>query len=196
MQAAVFEPTSLVGKVPETRPQNGVVGPLAAIADRTPIDGDDGARPAARSLRGSSSRYATVSRLAAGGTTFLTADPSAPHCRASRPHSAASASRSRLPAPSGVARPIRPSRRTWPSKRKTSPTRHPVPAAEMGHRRSRVVLPQNANDLFFAEPALLHIQPLFFGLDSSSGWTRNKGSRQSSPHRSAGHLDCPPLEAD
>jgi integrase len=52
-----------------------------------------------------------------------------------------------------------------------------VLSAQIRHGRPRVVLPQNADDLFFVEPASLHIQSLFFGLDSSSVWRRNKGSR-------------------
>jgi len=53
-----------------------------------------------------------------------------------------------------------------------------VLATQLGHCRPGVVLPQDADDLLFAEPASLHIQSLRFGLNSSNLWRKNKGSRQ------------------
>ena len=93
----------------------------------------------------------------------------------------------------------RPCRHTSPSRRKTSPPlgrllcnrlpgngRHPVPAAGIRDGRPGVVLAQDTDDLLFAEPASLHIQPLRFGLDSSSMWRKNKGA----PHLPRGRPDC------
>jgi len=110
------------------------------------------------------------------GHTFLPAAPSARHCRASHPHRAASASRFLPRALLAASPPRRPSRHTWPSMRRTSPTTSL--AAELGDRRPGVVLPQHPDDLLFAEPASLHLRSLSCGPDSCSPWRRNKASRQ------------------
>ena len=116
MQATISEPSPLIGRLPQPRPQVRVIRPAAATTDRAPIYGDHGARPPFAHFearprmcdRVPLGAFAIVARTnGATGlivTTFLTAEPSARHCRASHPHKAASALRSRLPEPSGGAR--------------------------------------------------------------------------------------------
>ena len=41
----VSEPSPLIGQFAQPRPQNLVIGPLAAVTDQAPVHGDHGARP-------------------------------------------------------------------------------------------------------------------------------------------------------
>jgi hypothetical protein len=45
MQPAIAEPPAQIRQLSQSRAQGGVVGTPAAIADRTPVRGDDVARP-------------------------------------------------------------------------------------------------------------------------------------------------------
>ena len=67
MQPAIAEPPALLRQLAQPRPERGVVGPPAAIADRAPVRGDDAARPPLAHLE---ARLEMRDRLPPGGGRY------------------------------------------------------------------------------------------------------------------------------